>query len=209
MSDDNQFIDRCVLHSFLSSDGRVTKHTDKNGKKHFDVSFFPDDIKMTEKYIESFFNVYGIRPKIYPKSLKTLGCLEVRCFLRDVFEDIVKFGIYGTYDWRIPNIVFDNTSALIEWVKCFFTAESYVSKCCKNIQLKSVNSVGLNDIKRGLDILGIESKIYGPYKQKKRNQSLYYMLVISRRNNILKYKKSIGFYHSKKNKNIDLIAEVV
>jgi hypothetical protein len=202
---DTKFIHKSVLHSFLLSDGRVIKHFEKNGKIHFDVSFFPDDSIMTNKYIESFYNVYGIRPKIYEKSLKTLGCIEVRCFSRKIFDDVKKFGIYGTYDWRIPSKVFDNNEALREWIKCFFTSEAYVSNSCKNIQVKSVNKFGLDDISNTLKSFDIESKIYGPYKQKVKTQSDYFVLVVSRKTNVLKYRNTIGFYHSKKNKDLDII----
>jgi len=110
-------------------------------------------------------------------------------------------GTYGSLTWNIPkNLSLKNQK---EWIKCFFDCEAHVNIAKKQIQLKSVNYDGLTILKKLLENQKILPKLYGPYVQKGENHNPYGFLIILGKENLLKYYKKIGFYHSHKIKSLN------
>lgn len=198
------------IHGYICSDGYITKRKEKNRNvTHYMVQFSADDKKMLKEYLKNFESLYSKKLQLDKYTLKKYKCLTVRCSNKKIYQKIIKYGKMGTHDWRMPFKNLPTNNHIKEWIKCFFDGEAYVSQHNKNIQVKSVNKKGLNDIKKSLDKLNIKSKVYGPYNQKKPNQNDYYMLLIQGKNNIIKYKEKIGFYHSKKQNKLNKIYAVV
>ncbi len=117
---------------------------------------------------------------------------------------MIKIAEFGSLNWQFPN-QFKSREEKIEWIRAIFDCESYVGP--KNIQLQSVSEKGINSIKELLEEFGVNSKIYR-YKRKKKKQNTNYLLFISRKENIRKYLKLIGFNHPKKLKKLKILAGV-
>lgn len=196
----DKIIDKAGIHGYLSGDGKVIYRKTKWGT-NYEISFYPDHRKIERVFIEKMFNVFAVRPKVYRNSKKILGCVEVRCFSKKIYNKIIEIGKYGTFDWKIPKWTLNNLNALKEWIKCFFDSEAYVNLHEKRIQIKSVNEKGLNQICKSLKKFGIKSKVYGPYFYKKYK---YFQLEIPRKC-LYRFEKYIGFNHPNKLKNLRLI----
>ena len=120
---------------------------------------------------------------------------------------LLNLGTYGSLTWSVPPEL--NRTLQVEWVKCFFDCEAHVNLKNKQIQLKSVNGRGLKRLKNILECLRIYSKLYGSYNQKGKNHNPYYFLIILGKNNIFTYHKKVGFYHTKKIKQLEELIKLL
>jgi hypothetical protein len=147
-----------------------------------------------------FQDEYNVEPSINHVETTVVGgkgYYLVRISNKPVCLDLLSLGKYGKLEWTVPQGL--SSMLLKEWIKCFFDCEAHINKSRNHIQVKSVNGKGLNQIKEILceqDILG---RVYGPYANGPGHNP-YFMLSIYLLSEVIKYRDTIGFYHSKKNK---------
>lgn len=189
------------LCGFIAGDGSIKIRKDGNGFNHYDISFYPDDLLMAQKYINTFEEVYEKKPSIVPLN----NFYRVRVSSKVACDHLLKISTFDTYNWKVPDFVFSDLLYKSEFLRAIFDCESHVSK--NNIQLQSVNQNGVNQLRELLAAFGIESKIYR-YKRKNSKWGINYILVIGRKENIKKYAEFIGFNHSIKIKKLALLAGV-
>jgi len=195
--------EKIAINAYLCGDGNI-----KIRKKgfYYEIRFYMDDLSVSKRIVDLFKKEFEITPKIRKMKSKVpngRGYYKIEICNRPACENLLEIGKYGSLDWEIPQKL--NKELKKEWVKCFFDCEAHVNLHRKQIQVKSINSEGLSNVKSILEDFGISSKIYGPYKQKKEQHNDYSLLTILRKEGIRKYAKLIGFYHSHKTKSLKRI----
>ena len=104
----------------------------------------------------------------------------------------------NSYSWSIPSFISNAPSKIVaHWLRAFFDDEGSVIVKEKKIKLDVVNERGLLSVRSLLKSLGIESKMYGPYKSKNPNHALRFRIVIGR-NSLQEYHKKVSFTHPEK-----------
>ena len=187
--------EKISINSYLCGDGYI-KIREKGF--HYEICFFLDNLFLAKRIVSLFNKEYNVNPKIREIKSKTkfgIGYYRVEIKNKPVCLNLLSLGKYDGLNWIIPNSLDKNL--LREWIKCFFDCEAYVNLFNQQIQVKSVNESGLREIKKGLLLYGINSKVYGPYKNGEGHNP-YFMLTIYNLKDLLLYKSKIGFYHPDK-----------
>ena len=180
------------IHGWLSGDGRAESRLEKGKHSpHLEVRFFPDNAAIANLFQTNFKNRFGIIPCLYD-TRATDGCFTVRFWNVEKCRFILSLGPYGHFGWHVPDFRFPQEKR--EWARCFFDDEAHVNESSMCIQTKSVNQSGLRQLHNSISDLGVESKIYGPYKQNNPAWSPYSMLVIPG-SALETYAEMIGFNH--------------
>lgn len=182
------------LCGFLIGDGSVFIKTDKNGKKHHSLNFFPDHISIAELFKNTFAELYGRELKI--NHLHNHYVIQVTH--KQACLDLLSITSFGSTKWKLPVKLFTSDKAKIECLRALFDTDGYVAK--RYIQIQSVNKSGIKDVQKLLDEFGIKSKIY-VYERKQKNWNANYLLNIFKIEMRKRFFKLIGFNHViKKNK---------
>lgn len=179
--------ERARLLGFIMGDGSVTSIKSHKKVIHYDIKFYPDDITLVRIFVSDFNKLYLKKPSI--RKLK--GHYRVAVSSKPAWEDLQKIGKFNSLEWEFP-ISLSSEDEKIEWMRAMFDCEAHVGK--KMIQVQSVSWKGLNSVKRLLEEFQIKSKIY-EYQRKNRNWNTNYLLTITKRENIIKYAKLVGFNH--------------
>jgi excinuclease ABC subunit B len=115
------------------------------------------------------------------------------------------FSIFGktAYEKRIPSLFYNlDKNKLSIFIRSIFDGDGYVED--RNIALTSASEELVNDLKNLLLRYNITSTI----RIKKVNRKMYYLLTISGRDNLLRYKEMISFsINDKKDKLLMIIRE--
>ena len=188
-----------ALCGFIAGDGSMD-----NRPTHYEIRFYPDDLKLAKIFKRVFHEIYGKKLSIN-KNLNLYGnCYYLRVNSKKAYKHLISLSTFGTMDWKIPEFVLKNNALMIEWLKAYFDCEAYVNPNGKVIQVQSVNKTGLYQVKEMLDSLGIKSKIY-EYERKNKNWNTNYILCIMGKTNIKNFHDIIGSDHSKKSKTLKKI----
>ena len=190
--------EKIAINAYLCGDGYIKVRKDRNSVIHHEIGIFPDDLDLAKRIVRLFQKEFKIKPKIR----KDGGCFRIRVANKPACLHLLSLGKYKSKNWSIPKDL--DKSLLKEWIKCFFDCEAYVNTSSKIIQVKSINHKGLKSIKEMLKVLGIDSRLYGPYKPKLERHSSYSMINIPQEE-LTKYKKLIKFYHKEKVKKLNSI----
>ena len=195
--------EKMAINAYLCGDGNISVRKDKNNETHYEIRFFLDKMDLAQRIVELFKKEFHVTPKI--RIMKSTikdgkGYFKIEIKNKPACLHLLSLGKYGGLNWTIPKV--SSTNLLKEWIRCFFDCEAHVNTYNKQIQVKSVNQYGLKDIQIHLTNLGIVSKVYGPYKQKKSIHNDYFLLTIYGNSNLRRYKRLINFNHP--NKKIDL-----
>jgi|TARA_Y100000310_G_scaffold340884_1_gene438183 hypothetical protein len=160
--------------------------------KHALISFCSTEPELIKKYIKDFYKVYKIKTKYIKKKC------EVSIRSIEVYKDLIKYCKFGSKEWEIPKEVLNRNIFGKEWLKAFYDGEAHIDNHAyqKRIVINSINQKGLISIKDNiLKKIGVTSKLYGPYHWKNFKS---FRLIISRKDNLIKFNEEIGFYHPKK-----------
>lgn len=103
---------------YIAVDGNITA---KNN--HYDLRFYPDHNSLINPFVEAIQKIYGLTT--ITKRLK--NHYKVRIYSKAVIQDILRLGVFGTYKWRLPNMITDLRSKK-EWLRAYFDAEATVHK---------------------------------------------------------------------------------
>lgn len=105
-------------------------------------------------------------------------------------------------NWKIPHFITHSSVGIRKaWVRAFFDDEATIAIDRKAILVSSVNKNGLIQIQRMLKPLGMQAKVLGPYMT---GDTLFWRLSL-RGNNVMIYKKRIGFNHPSKKEKLEKI----
>lgn len=195
----NLLLEKARLIGFIMGDGCITSIKSHQNGRHHDIRFYPDDEYMLKLFIFDFEKLYLKKPNF--KKLKNYYVLTVSC--KPAWIDLMSLANFDSVNWEIPKY-FKSQEEKIEWVKVLFDCEGYVDLIKKRIVLQSVSEKGINSIKRVLDSLGIESKIY-IYKRKNEKWHTNYLLHIMRKDSVFKFYNFINFNHQIKKRKLNSI----
>lgn len=184
--------------AYLAGDGYVAI---VKGRRHtyYEVNFYPDNYSTLVAFVEAFRYVYGKEPLVYRHKNKRM--YYVRCRNKKICTDLLSITKFKSLEWTIPLKLLKDRESKKEWLRAFFDCESHIAK--KQIQLQSVNLIGLRQIQRLLKSFSIESKLY-KYERKNRNWNTNYILSIMKRESRKKYLNEISFNHSDKKEKLAL-----
>lgn len=141
--------EKAYILGVLCGDGHINKKMIR-----FEIR---NDEEFIKKFSESFKKVYGLNfnYKYYKKrnSLVLYVASEIIC------EDLLNYGNFGTFEWRVPNEVMNsnNKNILSNFLKGIYDSEGSITKSC--ILMSASNKKGIKDISFLLKKLGIENKI--------------------------------------------------
>ncbi len=185
---------KAALCGFLAGDGSVQVRKGKSFS-HYQLDFFPDDIRMLKKYLSLMKRVYKTIPSITRRD----NVFAARLFQKFIVLDLLKISKFGVYNWNIPNWIMKNDLNKKAWLRAFFSAEGYVNQ--KYIKTQSVNLIGISKVSHLLDSMDISHRVYY-YKPKNTNHSKVALLFISPFKSRIKFYKEIGFWHLKKERKL-------
>lgn len=192
LQDKDSLFARAAICGFLAGDGSFQKRKEKSFF-HYQIDFFPDDKSMKDVYISKIKEVYN---KI-PFTTNDKNFYSVRISSKTIYEDLSKYAKFGLKSWTLPKDLFESPGSKENWIRAFFSAEAYVNK--KWIRVQTINKLGMGEISKTLNELGILHRRYEYYPRKK-SESPVFIINIARRESRLKFYNTIGFWHEKKNK---------
>ena len=131
--------------TWLSGDGCLCIREERHRKaKHWEIRFYPDDEDIWVCFLQSFKILFGKDSHVHDFATY----YDVRLTCKPIAQEILTWGDLGTSGWRMP-VLADDVSASA-WLSAFFDAEAYVGDC---LTVQSVNSEGLQDVRRGSSAL--------------------------------------------------------
>lgn len=179
------------LCGFLAADGSVFIRKEKTGKSHYEFRFYPDHESVLKRFLYVFEQLYGVTP--HAKNMGNYFYVQIQN--KKACIDLLKLAKFGSLSWSIPKIIKNDKKIVRFWLRAYFDCDGYVSK--KYIQLQSVNEKGLKEISKLLTNWNIGTKIYR-YERPNKNWNVNYLLNINKKQDRLKFLKTIGFNHKVK-----------
>lgn len=175
-----------AIHAYLCADGYVIKNPETQKHKYYIIGFRNTNLILLKDFQEKFYNYFKIKPRLIEGQ---------RCVInsKELYELLTKkFKSFYSWEWKMPKL---NEKLSRIWLGAYFDCEGWVT--CKSHQNRMigadcVNEYGIKQIKKSLEILGIESKV------KKRNTRNIFSLFIFGKENLDKFAKLIRFLHPKK-----------
>jgi len=201
--------EKAIIHGFLSAEGYT--HTTKEltgvtlkkmGKKYeyvrthlkkprikVSLVFTNYQKELNENFVKSMETAYGYTPSKEKKFAMVIHP-------KKIVEDILKISPIGSRKWYVPRSIAKNKLLSKCWLRAFFDGEATVyydkKHRKKEIRLDSVNGDSLKNVSKMLENFSIKNSFRGPYSDER------FRLTISRKENLTKYKRFIGFWHPKK-----------
>jgi hypothetical protein len=127
---------------------------------------------------------------------------EVRITGAKHIVTILRLSFKSSYNWYIPDFILKSSKEVISnWIRAFFDDEAHVDVKRGAILVTSINKKGLCQILRMLLIFKINSKIYGPYRNRDKGKEFWRL----RTKDIYNYSVKIGFLHPKKKGDLEKI----
>lgn len=192
-------MEKARIVGFIMGDGYISKLGKPTSLQHHDICFYPDDKNMLDIFLSDFEKVYLKKP--FKKELKNHFLARVSC--KPACDDLRTFGDYDSLNWELPK-KFSSKEQKREWIRALFDCESYVGK--NTINFQSVSKKGIESMKDTLQEFGISCNLY-QYDRKHKGWNLNHILVISKKENLLKYEDLIGFNHTKKKQKLHEICQ--
>ncbi len=182
------FKEKARMLGFLMGDGSVSKlKYPITTNQHYDISFYPDNLEVAKLFLEDFEKLYLKKPTLRKEEKYYI----IRVSSKPAWEDLTKIANFSSLNWEFPQKL-KSKKEQVEWARAMFDCEACVSK--RVIQFQSVSEKGISSIKSLLRSFGIDSKLYH-YERKNKNWNTNHILVISKKENLIKYKNLIGFNH--------------
>ncbi|MEK6884690.1 MAG: LAGLIDADG family homing endonuclease [Nanoarchaeota archaeon] len=182
--------DLAIIHAYLCADGYVIKS--KNEKyNYFHIGFRNTNLTLLKDFQKRFYAYFTIKPHLIEGQRCRIGSKELYNKLTQTF------GSFYSYEWKMPQL---NIELARRWLRAYFDCEAWVTierHQNRNIGVDCVNKYGLIQIKDALDVLGIASKI--KYREKKK----IYRLYIYGKENLMLFRKEVGFLHPDKSNKLN------
>lgn len=157
------------------------------------ASFFNTEEKLITDFIKATQKLY---PDLKVKYDEKRGRVDIRS--QRFVKNMLKLGKVGTYDWEVPKFMNNKQKGI--WIKAFSDCDGtvYYKNYSRYIAIDSMNLMGLEKISGLLNDFEIKNSIY-PVKYK---SIVSYRLKIYRKENLIKFRKLIGFNHPVKRKKL-------
>lgn len=178
--------DLAVIHAYLCADGYVVKNPPTQKHKYYRVGLGNTNLILLKDFQQRFEKLWDVKPIL----VEGKKCEKSSKHIYNLLTQ--KFGSFYSWEWRMPNL---NKKLSRAWLRTYFDCEGWVSierHKSRLIGVDCVNSFGLKQIKNALAKNGIESKIKN---KKERN---IFRLYVYGKDNLIKFKKNIDFYHPQK-----------
>jgi intein/homing endonuclease len=149
------------------------------------------------------FRAYGLRGSTYPLKKPYPRQPEWRFSISSprVVKDLLPYfdPAWRAATWRIvPAILESPKTSIRALLRGYMDADGFVHKSStRGVRVESVNENGINDVLVLFGKLGIEGRIY------RRKSKKVWALQISRKRNISRYRKLVGFSQPHKSKALD------
>lgn len=189
------------IHGYVASDGGIYPYKNKDlhgGKlrirRYLRTRFFNKEEALIQDFLETIRKIYPeIRSiKYYPKRYE----IDVRNYR--ISKDILKLGRIGSRVWEVPRNL--NRRQRIIWLRAFVDGEGsvYNKGYDRYLVIDSINGRGLKEVSSILKSLRIENHFYRfDFKG-----YIFYRIKISRKENLTRFCKVIGFNHPKRMKKL-------
>jgi hypothetical protein len=189
------------IHGYVASDGGIYpyKNKDIHGRKlrirrYLRTKFYNTEETLILDFLKTIRKIY---PKIksikyYPKRY------EIDVHNNRISKDILKLGKIGSRVWEVPQKL--NRRQKIIWLRAFADGEGSVYNADYNryLVIDSINVRGLKEVSSILKSLGIENHFYRiDFKG-----YISYRIKISRKENLTRFCKVVGFNHPKRMKKL-------
>ncbi len=173
------------IHAHVCGDGHLYVEKGDRGIRYV-VEYTNKDRELIEEFVNDAKQIYGASPTVIWRRSKRSYIARFKS--RYAFQRLTSLGAGSSRSWRDNIEIFGNDESLVtNWLRAFFDDEAYVDTITKRITVTSVNPNGLKDVSILLESIGINPYIYTVMHGKA------FKLVISRKQNILKYAKKVGF----------------
>ena len=88
--------EKAAIHAYLCGDGNICIREEKtNKRKHYEIRFFPDNLRMLKNIDNCLLKCYGVPLK----NIKRIGKMySARLVNKKVCIDLLQLGKYGTYN---------------------------------------------------------------------------------------------------------------
>jgi len=166
------------IHAHLCGDGSVYMYKTNEKDRNFRavIGYYNKNQKLLDKFREDFSKIFNVKMSIRKKRDVSVKSIRIFKFL------INKFGGFDSKKWRIHKLIKNSSKKIkLEWLKAFFEDEAYHEERYNRLKTKSINYLGLMDVKEILDSLGIPSNLTGP------NIDKSYYLTIPKFNSIIEF----------------------
>jgi len=146
------------IHAHLCGDGFVCIWRTKQKDRNFIavVGYCNNNQILLDSFRRDFSKLFGVKMKM--RKNKDVSIKSLR-----IFKELTsQFGEFGSRKWRISEQIKGADKRIkLEWMKSFFEDEAYHERRYNRLKTKSMNFLGLKDIKDILDSLGIFSSLTG------------------------------------------------
>jgi len=175
-----------AIHAYLCADGYVIKNPPEQKLKYYRIGLRNTNIVLLKDFQKKFFNYFKILPHLYKGERCSIGSKGIYNILNK------EFGSFYSWEWRMPKL---KDKLLKIWLRTYFDCEGWVF--CKthqnrHIGVDCVNETGINQVEKSLKKLGIEA-----IRKFNKKRKIHRILIYGKEN-IIKFKKEIGFLHPKK-----------
>ena len=184
---DNNFIDNHIEY-----DKRRKKLYVRNMNKQW-INFSNTDLAILKRFLYLMEMVYD-----YPLRYFKKGTVYIK--RKEVVKDLRRYSLFGSRRWSVPKELFKKQyrNQAKRFIRAYFDGDGSVDyKWNKRITLDSVNKNSLSKLNKLLLHLGISTRYY-IYKNRSR-------ITIK---DVIKYKKTIGFFHLKKKEKLEYLTKV-
>lgn len=146
------------VHARLCGDGSISRYetSEKDRNRRAIVVYtnlVEENLNQFRADMGELFDVkmYEYRNEVKVKSIRIADQLEE------------KFGKISSKKWRIPESIQELDEAKkMEWIRAFVRDEGYYESTYNRLKIKSMNKLGLKDLKRMFRSIGIDSSLTGP-----------------------------------------------
>jgi len=146
------------VHARLCGDGCISRYetseSDRNRRAMvLYTNVVQDNLDEFRSDMSELFDVkmYEHEDEVKVKSIR----------IADELEE--KFGKLSSEKWRIPEKIMRlEEEKKLEWIRAFVRDEGYHERTYNRLKIKSMNKLGLQDLQKLLQGIGIESSLTGP-----------------------------------------------
>jgi KaiC/GvpD/RAD55 family RecA-like ATPase/intein/homing endonuclease len=186
---------RADLAQFLAF--QIAEGDESAKPQHWRLRFHNKDEKKIRAYCELSRKLFNYNPSVYYNDSEVAN---VNIFCKDVLQQLKQLGFKPcarSNSKEIPNIILTSgKDVLAKFLRTYFDCEASVDKKNPEIELSTASENIANQIAYMLLCFGIVARIKRKFKcatNGKRIKRKYYSIIISGKNELLKFKNYIGF----------------
>ena len=192
------------IAAHVCSDGWMTTYVEKDSlqivkgrryhrdRRRYEVGYCNTNKKLLEEFSKDVLGVYKI-------SVRRRKSTDLVFKSKRTYSRIKELGGGNTLGWSIGKEILKSEKIVKTfWLRAFFDDEGTVDWTNFVVRVKSMNRVGLNQVRCLMNTIGVSSRITGP------NCDDSWYLTVSRRD-LMKFRKTIGFGHPEKKLLLDKI----